>query len=370
MFENRAVGRRTLMAGGLAALAATTLDRWSGAPARADTGQNRPTQLAQAPQPDLREAILETLTGPLRGDQVVRAVAHEHLFVDFLGPATAGYMDVNWAEVTGACVNGVKALRAQNVNLLIDWTCYGVGRNALLLKDVSRQTGMSIVCATGIYMSLFPSPAYADASIDELAAHFEHELTRGIDGTRIRAGFIKIATPNTPEGPRPSDIKVHQAAARAAVRTGATIATHCFFHGAMTAIANIMEKEGFDLRRLVWGHAAVGSTPPQHIELAKRGLWIQIDGMGAPSDPARRPRDDDTLLNNIDALLQAGVDRVMASTDATIYVNPPQRQYYRNNTYLYQYFLPKLEAKIGKEAAKKLLTDNVVAAFRRGDKVS
>ncbi|MDP9259816.1 MAG: hypothetical protein M3Q31_25150, partial [Actinomycetota bacterium] len=80
----------------------------------------------------------------------------------------------------------VNVLRAQGVNLLVDWTGLGVGRAVLLLRDVSRQTGMRILSPTGIYKSLIP-PAFAGMTVDEIAARFYEQLTTGIDRTSIRA---------------------------------------------------------------------------------------------------------------------------------------------------------------------------------------
>ena len=112
--------------------------------------------------------VLNTVTGPIRGSDVTFALAHEHLFVDFLGPTEPAYMDVNWSEVTEACVASVNVLRGQGVNLLADWTNLGVGRAPLLLRDVSRQTGMNILMPTGIYKSLYP-PEYAGMTVAEIA---------------------------------------------------------------------------------------------------------------------------------------------------------------------------------------------------------
>ena len=136
--------------------------------------------------------VLETVTGPLSGSKVRWALGHEHFFADFFGPYEPGYMNVNWGDVTGACVNCAAELRAQGVDLVIDWTNIGLGRNALLLREVSRRTGLRIVCATGIYKSLTP-PQFAKSSVGEIANHFYSELTSGIDGTAIRAGWVKMA---------------------------------------------------------------------------------------------------------------------------------------------------------------------------------
>jgi phosphotriesterase-related protein len=294
-------------------------------------------------------------------------LAHEHFFVDFLGPTADDYMNVDWTDATGAAVNAARELRTQRVNLVIDWTNLGVGRNVTFLRDVSRQSGVHIVAATGIYKSLIP-PALERASIDEMAAHFVTELRRGIDGTNIRAGFIKCAT--TESGPTASDTRVHRAAARAGRRTGATIALHCPHAKAANKVADTLEGEGFDLRRLLWGHAQVSSSRA-HIAMARRGASVQFDAIGAESDPFfEGPTDDASMLDRIQAMVEAGFGhRVTVSNDASVVVHPPIYQYDRDPLYLYRTFYDKLVKRLGREQARQVTRDNVVRIFRRGARV-
>ncbi|MGH2541094.1 MAG: esterase, partial [Actinomycetota bacterium] len=131
--------------------------------------------------------VIETVTGPIGDGDFTGALAHEHLFVDFLGPADPDYTRVDWNEVRAVCLERLAEVRREGVDLLVDCTCIGIGRNVRLLSDVSSSSGIRIVCATGIYKSLRPSEL-VDATADELADLFVRELTQGIDDTRARAG--------------------------------------------------------------------------------------------------------------------------------------------------------------------------------------
>ena len=102
--------------------------------------------------------VMQTVTGSLNAADVEKVMAHEHLYVDFYGLNADEYMDVNWSAALGASANAAQELRGQGVNLLIDWGNLSVGRNVLLLRHVTRQTGMNIVCSTGIYKSLVHRP--------------------------------------------------------------------------------------------------------------------------------------------------------------------------------------------------------------------
>src|SRR5262249_48701877 len=199
--------------------------------------------LAAAPA-EVQALVLETVTGPIKGSDVERAMAHEHLYVDFNGPTDPAYMDVDWSVALGACVNAANKLRAQGVNLMIEWTNLGVGRTVLLLRHVARRAGLNIVCPTGIYKSLVP-PEFAGMSIDELAAIFVRELTKGVNGTGIRVGFIKIAT--TEAGATESDTVIHRAAGLAATEVGCTVALHSPHFAATQRVVKVLEEAGVSM---------------------------------------------------------------------------------------------------------------------------
>jgi predicted metal-dependent phosphotriesterase family hydrolase len=356
------VDRRSLLAGAagtLAAAGSAGLLTWPERSEAAISGLDAVSGL-----------VLETVTGPVKGSRIRLAMPHEHLFTDFYGATDSRYMDVDWSDVTGACVSRMLELRAQGVNLLIEWSPIGIGRNVVMMRDVSRQTGMHIVCSTGIYKSYIP-PALAGRSVAEFADHFYRELTEGIDGTTIRAGRVKIAT--TEKGPTKSETKIHRAAARAAKRAGATIGLHSPFADAMRFVVKTLEQEGFhDLRRFVWGHAQPSSLR-DHRAMAARGATIQYDAISDenPKDPFwGGPTDDESMLDRIQGMVEAGFgDRVIVSTDACVVLNPPSFQYSRDPTYFYRTFAPKLRRRIGKAAARRIVRDNVIRAFRRGSRV-
>jgi len=315
---------------------------------------------------DVNALNLQTVLGLVPGSAIEGVVAHEHLFVDFYGPNDPHYMNVNWSAAIGASINKALELRAQGVNLMIEWTNIGVGRNIFLLRDVAVQTGLNIVCPTGIYKSLLP-PEFVGMSAETIAERFYDELTKGIDGTAVRAGFIKIAT--TEAGPTATDSLIHQAAAIAGREAGATIALHSPLFPATAQVIATLQGANFPLERFVWGHAQPSSIE-DHKAVAALGATIQYDAISAHSDPFfNGPIDDASMLERIAAMVAAGYGgQVIVSADASVFVNPQQWQYDRSANYVHGYFAAQLEQKLGAEAAKKVLRDNVIHAFRAPDK--
>ncbi|HKY93773.1 MAG TPA: hypothetical protein VJL84_00650 [Kiloniellales bacterium] len=313
----------------------------------------------------VNELELQTVSGLVAGSAIEKAVSHEHLFVDFFGPTDPSYMNVNWSDAIGTSANRLMELKAQGVNLFVDWGCLGVGRNVLLLRDAGGRAGVNVVCPTGIYKELIP-PVFIGMPVDKIAERFVEELTKGCDATMIRAGFIKCAVSD--DGPTETETMIHRAAAMAGKATGATIALHCPYYAAVERVIATLKGEGVELTRFVWGHAQP-STVDQHKAVAAEGATIQYDAISAHSDPFfNGPIDDASMLDRLEAMAKAGYDKqVLVSADGSTYVNPQKWQYDRIATYVHGYFAPLLEKRLGAEMAAQILRDNVIHAFRKPD---
>ena len=305
--------------------------------------------------PTRGEATIETVTGPIGFDGFTSALAHEHLFVDFLGPDHPDYCQVDWRDVRTECLERLIQVQRAGADLLVDCTGIGIGRNVDLLRAVSTSSGIRIVCATGIYKSLRPR-WLEEATLEELADLFVRELTIGVEGTDVRAGFIKLAT--TDAGPTVEEAIIHRAAAMAAVTTGSAIVVHSLRAEAAGFVLEMLEREGFDPTRLIWAHAQE-STLAENLALASRGVAISLDAIGTS--------DDGEMLDRIEHLVAMGAgDRVVVSSDSSLVVHPAELAYERDIGYLHGTFGSKVETRFGRELREALTRDNVFRAFGRG----
>jgi len=305
-------------------------------------------------QPSEPAGVIQTVTGPIAPDGFASALAHEHLFVDFLGPDDPAHGRVDWDDVRAGCLGRLAEVRRDGVDLLVDCTTIGIGRDERFLLDMSRASGIRIVCATGIYKSMRPAEL-RDASPEALAELFARELTAGIGESGVRAGFIKLATTET--GPTQDETVVHRAGAMAAVATGAAVVLHSPQADVAATVLRTLEREGFDPSRLVWAHAQ-GSTPEENLALATHGVTVSLDAIGTS--------DDEDMLTRIERLVDAGFrDRVVVSSDSSMVVHPARLAYERNITYLHRIFAPKVAARLGTEVRQILTRDNVARAFAR-----
>ena len=312
-------------------------------------------------------ARLQTVTGIVPGRSITKALAHEHMFTDFMGPQRNTYMDVNWSNKIGAAVENATVLRAQGVDLVIEWTNIGIGRNVVALRAVSQQSDVRFVCPTGIYKDMVSS-ALTGSSVSGMAAHFVGELAKGIDGTAIRAGFVKTAC--TESGATREEIKILRAAAIAAKATGAALGLHGPHAKTVRGVLRVLRKEGFSLERFVCAHAQVSSLDDNK-RLTDAGAFVQYDAIGATTDQFfGGPTSDEAMLERLEGMIAAGFeDQILLSTDAAACINPPAAQYDRNNGYLYRYFEDKMKERLGVRRTRMILRDNVVVAFRRPTKL-
>ena len=131
-----------------------------------------------------------------------------------------------------------------------------------------------------------------------------------------------------------------------------------------------LEAEGFKLDRFVWGHSQPSSNA-DHLKMVEHGATVQFDAISVDTDPFfNGPTDDDSMLARIENITAGHPDQVIVSADASVYVHPPVWQYDRDNTYVHRYFAAKLAERLGEDMANRVLRDNVIRAFRRGDNVS
>ena len=153
----------------------------------------------------------------------------------------------------------MRAAKGHGVQTIVDPTAMYLGRDVRFMKRVADESGVRIVACTGIYSYDHLPPFFANRDIDAMAAHFVSDIEKGIQGTPIRAAFLKCAADAA--GVTENIEKIHRAAARASLQTGAPIMAHS---APPTANAprqiEIFAEEGVDLARVQIAHAGTPTT--------------------------------------------------------------------------------------------------------------
>lgn len=306
-----------------------------------------------------------TVLGPMATDTERPAGAlgpvlpHEHLLVDFAGAETAGPDRYDAEEVYRVCLPYLERLRAAGCRTLVECTPAYLGRDPALLVRLARASGLNLVTNTGYYGSgenkFVPAHARVETA-EQLAARWTREAREGIDGTGVRPGFIKISVDPGPLSPLHR--KLVEAAARTHLATGLTIASHTVDAAAAREELEVLAKQGVDASAFIWVHANAAKDGQARLDAARRGAWIELDGVG--------PQSADAHVEMVRALKEAGLlDHVLLSQDAGWYhVGEPGGGQWRPFEFFFVEFLPKLRAAGFSEAEVMQLTEtNPVRAF-------
>ena len=303
--------------------------------------------------------LLQTTDGPVGLSRIGVVLPHEHIFTDLRGPDASGYGQADANDVVRVMKPLLEEVKAQGVDVLVECTTIGVGRNVLVLARLAKETGLRIVVPTGVYgRANFAPKVYREMKEHELTQWMIKEIREGIEGTGVKAGFIKIAS--SEKELKPLEQKFLRTAARAARETGVVIASHTTSGEVAVLQADILEEEHLPLDRFIWVHAQAEPDLKIHKQLAARGVYIEIDSIGGS------PKDDEKLIATIKELIATGHrHRILLSQDAGWY-NPGQANggQQRPYTYLLGTFVPKLRASgLDADTIRMLTVENPRRAF-------
>lgn len=216
------------------------------------------------------EAI--TVLGPVPADSLGVTLPHEHLLFDLLkGFQPHREFLVNDPSLV---VSELEAFVDAGGTALVELTTPDFGRDPEGLREISLATGIHIVMSTGRYREPFYEGTLRQRSTQDLADEFAREIETGVDG--IRAGIIGEIGTHEPFV-SPAEERVHRAAARAHLTTGAAITTHSNASAVGLAQLDIFEEEGADLRRVVVGHCDTHPFLDYHRAILSRGAYVEFD---------------------------------------------------------------------------------------------
>ncbi len=278
------------------------------------------------------------MLGPIAGDAMGITLPHEHLLIDFevmfREPATGAERGLSRQPVSLANLGWVRhhfSSNLDNLQLLdetvardeallfkhaggqtfVDPTNRGLARDPLALARVARATGLNIIMGSGYYVAAAHPPGMDTRTVDDIARELVTDLTVGVDGTGVRAGFIGEIGTTWPW--TDNEKKVVRAAVAAQRETGAALMIHPGRHERLPlAIVDFIRKEGADLERTIMCH--IERTIADRgvlLELAATGVRLEYDLFGLetsyyPYNPAFDMPNDGERMRQILFLIERG----------------------------------------------------------------
>lgn len=285
---------------------------------------------------------VQTVTGPIRPDELGRTLMHEHVLCDITPPelASRGLPEVeitlenrfevgyHWCKHTGnhrlldrdVAIAELAKLKDCGGSALVELTCGGIRPDPLGLRAISRRSGIAIVMGCGYYLESFAGDGLTGKGVDELAVEMIAAVTRGAWGTDVRAGIIGEIGVSDPWS------KAERAALEAAViaqrETGAAVNVHPGRDpDSPFEIVELVRRAGGDLSRLVISHMDRTYFEAEPVlRLADSGCVVEYDFFGIESSyypfaEVDLPNDGQRL-RMIRALIDRGhLERIALSQD-------------------------------------------------------
>lgn len=263
--------------------------------------------------------MVNSVLGPIAPDKLGITLVHEHFTFAYPGwfaDATIAPEDYKAAFKTNLGV--IKAAQKFGIKTIIDATTNDVGgRNPILYKKLAKQTGINIICSTGLYTEHEGSPAYFKTrmafgtDVSKLMSNlFITEITKGIGKTGVKAGVIKCGTSGGGKI-SPYETAVLKAAVVAQKATGVPIITHTDGPAGGVEQAELFIAEGANPKKVMIGHVSNSKDIEYHKAILAKGVYIAFDRIGldlfTPTDV--------NVKNIADLCKQGYANQIMLSHD-------------------------------------------------------
>lgn len=338
----------------------------------------------------------QTVLGPIAGEAMGITLPHEHLLIDFevmfRERATGAERGLARQPVSLANLGWVRhhfSSNLDNLQLLdervardeallfkhaggqtfVDPTNRGLARDPLALARIARATGLNVIMGSGYYVAA-AHPADMDRkTADDIARELVTDLTVGVDGTGVRAGFIGEIGTTWPWAD--NEKKVVRAAVAAQRETGAALMIHPGRHERLPLqIVDFIRREGADLGRTIMCHIERTIADPAVLtDLAATGVYLEYDLFGLetsyyPYNPAFDMPNDGERMRQILGLIERGhLDQILMSHDIA-YKHCLTRWGGFGYHHLLVNVIPRLRAKgADDKTVQTLLIDNPRRAF-------
>jgi phosphotriesterase-related protein len=223
-----------------------------------------------------------TVKGWIPPQDLGLSLIHEHFLVDFIGADKIHSNRWKREEVVNRVLPLLFEAREAGVKSIFDCTPAFLGRDPALLAELSERSELHIVTNTGYYGArenkYLPPWAFTETA-EQLAARWTKEFEKGIDGTAVKPGFIKIGV----DSQTPLSVihqKLVKAAALTHLRTGLTICSHTGPAAPAVEQLEILKQMGVHSSAFVWVHAQAEKDKEWYYRLAQAGAWVSLDGIG------------------------------------------------------------------------------------------
>ena len=283
--------------------------------------------------------LFKTVLGDIREKDLGFTLVHEHIccYSEYLFQM-AGDKYLDKKQLLNIAADYLKFLKENyGLNTFIDCTPVNIGRDVELLKEVSKKSGVNIICSTGFY---YTEETVLYASSSELLS--EYMIA---DAEKVNAGIIKCAVEDNVLSD--FNIKLLKASAKVQVKLNLPIVLHTNAKNKNGLKAlEILLSEGVKPHSITIGHLSDTEDLYYIKEIADIGCFIGFDRLyGNYTEEYIAKK-----IETINALCDWGFeDKILLSHDALFFngfeYNPTINEKPRF-AYCFDNILPKLPEQI------------------------
>ena len=299
--------------------------------------------------------MIKTVLGDISEKDIGVTLPHEHIccyseyVYQMLG---SDYLDKE-ALINNAVDYLGRMKNDYNLNTFIDCTPVNIGRDIQLLKEVSRKTGVNIICSTGFYYT--EESVLNRTSAEDIANYIV------IDAQKVNAGIIKCGVENSEISP--FNEKILKATALAQLKLNLPIVLHSNGRNQNGLKAlEILLSNGVSANSVTVGHLSDSDDIEYIKAVAEKGCFIAFDRLY----DIKTEEYISKTVNKIAELCDSGYEeKILFSHDSLVFNGfdaKPQIKMPRYN-YCFDYILPRLD----KAVAEKIMTKNVVKMLKCGE---
>lgn len=247
---------------------------------------------------------IPTATGEIFPDQMGITSVHEHIVMP--GDPTQRAKSFEFA------VADLKKAKELGLRTVVD---VGPTDDVVGIQEVSKASGVNVICCTGSYLL---KDDQQSMTVADFESRMLNDIEKGIQGTQIRPGVIKVAALRLPI--TPAEKNLFTAAGHVQKRYNLPICTHAV--SGCVEQQQILEAAGADLAHCYFSHVEAtfgwgGRTVEQEIDyletVVKKGSTLSFNNFGNWNHT--KPND---LARIIQELTKRGYDdRMVATIDLT-----------------------------------------------------
>lgn len=291
--------------------------------------------------------LIKTVLGDISESDLGVTLAHEHIccFSEYAYQmAGKDYLDKNALADTGTVY--LKELKKKyGLATFVDCTPINIGRDVELLKRISEQSEINIICSTGFYYT--DEPVLYNTSAEQLCKYMV------ADAYAVNAGIIKCAVEN--EAITRFGEKLLRACAKAHLCLGLPIVLHSNAknRNALKAL-EILFSEGVNPNAVTVGHLSDTDDLEYVKSIASYGCFIGLDRLYQNTSEEYISKKTHSILELCKASYE---DQILLSHD-TMFFNgfEAELKIYEQPSfsYCFDYILPQLP----KSLSDKLMVQN------------